>query len=238
MRDFKISVCIATYNGECFIKKQLESIISQLDLYDEIIVSDDGSNDSTLEIIRSFSDRRITIIENNFKNPVYNFENALKHAIGKYIFLADQDDIWLPEKVQTILSLLQSNDLIVCNNRVINEKGELMHNSFFELNHSDTGIIHNIIKNSYIGCCMAFNRKILLKSLPFPSDIPMHDWWIGMIAESCGKPYFHHEPLVLYRRHSSNASTSGGKSNFSLLKKFEFRFILIKNLIKRCLFNG
>lgn len=233
-----ISVCLATYNGEKYIQQQLESIISQLELDDEIIVSDDGSNDSTLEIIRSFHDKRIKILEANFKNPTYNFENALNHAKGKYIFLADQDDIWMPEKLNTMIYYLQTYDLVLSDNKIIDKNGQKLHASFFVLNHSDTGIIHNIFKNSYIGCCMAFNRKILLKSLPFPPNIPMHDWWIGMIAESCGKPYFIHKPLVLYRRHSSNASESGEKSRFGFFKKFQFRYILIKNLIKRCLFNG
>lgn len=233
-----ISVCLATYNGEKYIQKQLESIIPQLELDDEIIVSDDRSNDSTLEIIRSFHDRRITILEANFKNPTYNFENALKHTKGKYIFLADQDDIWMPDKLKTMIHYLKTYDLVLSDNQIIDENDQKLHHSFFTINHSKTGIIHNIFKNSYIGCCMAFNRKILLKSLPFPSDIPMHDWWIGMIAESCSKPYFISEPLVLYRRHSGNASESGGKSHFSLFKKFQFRYILIKNLIKRCLFNG
>lgn len=238
MRDYKISVCIATYNGEKYIQQQLESIISQLELDDEIIISDDGSNDSTLKIIRSFHDRRITLLEANFKNPTYNFENALNHAKEKYVFLADQDDIWMPEKLNTMIYYLQTYDLVLSDNQIIDKNGQKLHDSFFALNHSKAGKFHNIIKNSYIGCCMAFNRNILLKSLPFPADIPMHDWWIGMVAESCGKPCFIPEQLVLYRRHSSNASESAGKSRFSFLKKLRFRYILIKNLIKRCLFNG
>lgn len=234
----KISVCIATYNGEKYIHEQLDSIISQLSINDEIIISDDSSTDNTLKIIQQINDTRITLLkENTFQNPTFNFENALKKATGDIIILSDQDDIWLPEKVQTTLSLLKNNDLVLCNNRVVDENGNKLHDSFFAVNHSTSGIIHNIFKNSYIGCCMAFNRKILLRSLPFPKDIPMHDWWIGMIAESCGKVHFHEEPLVLYRRHSNNASESGGKSSFNFLKKIQFRLILIKNLIKRSIFN-
>lgn len=94
-----ISVCMATYNGEEYIKEQLESILCQLGEMDEIIISDDGSTDNTLNIIESYNDSRIKIHINTGKHGfVYNFENALQKAKGEYIFLSDQDDIWLPEK--------------------------------------------------------------------------------------------------------------------------------------------
>ena len=96
----KISVCIATYNGEKYIIKQLESILPQLREADEIVISDDSSSDRTIALIEQLNDPRIRILKDQkFRNPIYNFENAMLNAKGDFIFLSDQDDIWMPEKV-------------------------------------------------------------------------------------------------------------------------------------------
>lgn len=110
-----ISVCIATHNGAHYIKEQIESILCQLGTNDEIIISDDGSTDNTIDILLAFNDKRIIIY--HYKQPVKskhshiyvckNFENALKHAKGDYIFLADQDDWWMPNKVMKCLEDLK-----------------------------------------------------------------------------------------------------------------------------------
>ena len=103
-----ISVCVATYNGEKFIREQIESILCQLSSDDEIIVSDDGSTDGTIVIINCIGDKRIRIIEGPRKHsPTFNFENALKEAKGDYIFLADQDDVWKTNKVEVCMKWLQ-----------------------------------------------------------------------------------------------------------------------------------
>jgi len=129
-----VSVCIATYNGEKYIKEQLTSILIQLEDTDEIIISDDSSTDQTVEIIKSLDDKRISIFEHQiFKSHVYNFENALKHAKGDYIFLADQDDIWLPGKINKTLSLLQNNDLVLSDAIVVDENENILFESFFVL---------------------------------------------------------------------------------------------------------
>lgn len=237
-RSFIITVCIATYNGERFIDEQLHSILHQITNKDQIIISDDLSSDSTLEIIRNLKDPRITIFSNTTQHgPVNNFENALRHATGDIIFLADQDDIWMPNKVATMLNYLENADIVMSDCQIIDENGTILFPSFFERNGSKLGIMNNLFKNSYIGCCMAFNRKILAKALPFPSDIPMHDWWIGLIGEAYGKSIVCNQQLVAYRRHTKNVSASGEKSPYNLFRKVRFRYIMIKNLIKRCIFN-
>lgn len=176
MKMKKISVCIATYNGEKYLKKQLDSILNQLKKEDEVIISDDTSTDATVEIIKAYNDRRIILIENQkFRSPIYNFENALKHASGDIIFLADQDDIWIDNKVCTVKKYLKSYDLVISDAEIIDTNDETLYRSFYALNNSRKGFIKNIIKNSYLGCCMAFNRKILESALPFPKNVPMHD---------------------------------------------------------------
>lgn len=220
----KISVCIATYNGEKYLQELLSSIIPQLKPSDEIIISDDSSTDNTLQIIKSLNDHRITILENNkFYSPIFNFENALKRASGNYIFLADQDDIWDNKKVEISLSYLKDYNVVISDCNLINENGIEIQPSFFDLNGSKPGFAHNFIKNGYLGCCMAFDRTILQAILPFPLKIAMHDIWIGIISELIGKPIFISEKLISYRRHASNFSPTSGSSSFSIIYKIFYR---------------
>ena len=224
-----ISVCLATFNGEKYIHEQLSSILTQLDLQDEIIISDDSSTDETINIIKSFNDKRIILFENNkFKSPIFNLENALKNAKGDFIFLSDQDDVWAPNKVEITSKYFNKFDMIVSDCFITNNFGEITNNSFFNLYGSKKGLIRNLIKNNYIGCCMAFNRKILNKSLPFPKDIPLHDLWIGFVSELFYKTCFIEEKLVYYRRHEDAFSFTGSKSKYGLSKKISFRLNCIK----------
>ena len=104
----KLSVCMATHNGEKYLHKQLASILNQLGPEDEVVISDDSSTDTTVKIIRDIADPRIRLLENNtFYSPVYNFENAIRHGSGDIIVLADQDDVWLDNKVEVIRQQLK-----------------------------------------------------------------------------------------------------------------------------------
>lgn len=124
-----ISVCIATHNGAHYIKEQIGSILCQLGINDEIIISDDGSTDNTIDILLAFNDKRIKI--HFYKQPVKskhshtyvcrNFENALRYAKGEYIFLADQDDWWMPNKVEKCLEDLIKHTLVVHQAEICNE---------------------------------------------------------------------------------------------------------------------
>ena len=233
-----ISVCMATYNGEKYIKSQIESILSQIPENAELIISDDGSNDRTLEIISSINDDRISVYHSKLKNLIKNFENAISQASGNIIFLTDQDDIWKPNKVERMLEILhQGYDVVTCDCSIFNSKGEIVVPSYFEAISSGPGFMRNIIKrNSYMGCCMAFTAEVKKASLPFPKSIPMHDLWIGLISEVKFKPYFLRESLVLYRQHENNASsTASGVSGNSLLKKLHFRMITLYYLAGRVL---
>lgn len=231
-----ISVCIPTFNGERYIGQQLDSIIVQLKPEDEIIISDDSSTDKTTEIIKAYNDPRIRLLENcKFKSPVFNLENALKLAKGDFVFLADQDDVWDKDKVKIILGYLTKYNIVVTDCVLIDEEGTETHPSFFEKNGSRAGLIHNFIKNSYLGCCLAFDRKILKSVLPFPGKIAMHDIWIGLISELIGKPVFLPEKLVSYRRHSLNFSPTTESSKFSIWYKIGYRLQFIYYAILRYL---
>lgn len=230
-----ISVCMATYNGQSYITEQLMSILNQLGNADEIIISDDSSKDETVDIIRSLEDSRIRIYAGQkFRNPIFNFENAIRHATGDHLFLSDQDDVWLPGKVEKMLLYLKNHDLVVSDCKVVDSKLNVIHDSYFSLINAKPGFIRNFVRTSpYIGCCMAFNRSILNKILPFPKHIPMHDFWIAMVAELKYNVYFLHEPLILYRRHSNTASMTGESSNNPLWKRVMFRARILFALISQ-----
>jgi len=225
-------VCIATYNGEKYIKKQLDSIVKQLDFEDEVIISDDSSTDATVNILKSYEDPRIRIfLDQKFRSPIFNFEHALSLARGEFIFLSDQDDLWLNNKVNMMLAALRESDVVISNCRIIDGNDNVIEDSFFKINGSGRGLLRNLWKNSYLGCCLAVRKGVLKKTLPFPKDIPMHDWWIGIVAEAFFRITIIHEPLMHYRRHGINATPTGEKSHFSYWRRLLFRLKLVKGLI-------
>ena len=233
----EISVCMATFNGEPYITDQLSSIFPQLGTEDEIVISDDNSTDKTVDIIKGFNDRRIRLYINEFRNPIFNFEFALRKCQGDVIFLSDQDDLWNTNKVKIVSGLLKEYDMVVTDCEVVDGNGVTIHDSFFKLRNSGRGLIKNFIRNSYVGCCMAMKRKIVEKALPFPKSISMHDIWIGMIAELYGMTYFCDQKLVKYRRHGGNNTCATEESPYSLYKKMSWRLNLGMSLLAKHLRN-
>lgn len=227
-----ISVCVATYNGEKFIREQIDSILCQLSSDDEIIVSDDGSTDGTIVIINCIGDKRIRIIEGPRKHsPTFNFENALKEAKGDYIFLADQDDVWKTNKVEVCIKWLQKYDCVVSDAEVTDSNLNPLYPSLYAIMQVRQGHIYNTVwKNGYTGCCMAFRRNILEASLPFPKDIPMHDIWIGNVAAYKYNVKFIPDKLILFRRHKETISCNGKGSKYSIWQQMKFRWSIIKNI--------
>lgn len=229
-----ISVCIATYNGEKYIRQQIESIVCQLSPTDEIVISDDGSTDNTLAIVKAIGDKRIRIIEGSRKHsPTLNFECALKAAKGDYIFLADQDDVWKPNKVEVCMKWLQKYYCVVSDAEVTDSSLNTLFPSLYRLLGVIQGKLYNTLwKNGYTGCCMAFRRDVLEASLPFPKNIPMHDIWIGNVAAYKYNVKFISDKLIFFRRHKDTISCNGKGSKFSLWQQLLFRINTIKNLIK------
>lgn len=228
-----ISVAMATYNGEKYIREQLTSIINQLGEDDEVIISDDKSSDNTTSIINEFieKDKRIKLIKGPCLGVIKNFENAISNCKNDYVFLSDQDDIWHDNKIESVLSCFEKTkaDLIL-HNADIMQNGEISNQTFFEKRGVKKGIKNNILKNSYIGCCMAFKADMKKYILPFPENLPMHDQWIGIICEKYGKVEFIDTPLITYRRHDNNAS---GDTHSSVLTMLKWRFNLISAFNKR-----
>jgi glycosyltransferase involved in cell wall biosynthesis len=231
----KISVCIATFNGQLYVKDQIISILHQLKNEDEVIVSDDSSTDKTIEEIKSINDKRIKIFCGPGMGPIPNFENALMRSQGDVVILSDQDDVWLEDKLNTILTGLMTSNLVITDCYVVDANLEIINKSFFLFNNSKSGLLNNLFKNGYLGCCMGMNRCVLEFALPFPKHIPMHDWWLGLSAEILGGTKFINEICLLYRRHGSNFSQTSQKSTTSFLQKIRWRLYLGCMLILRLL---
>ncbi|MFA6740649.1 MAG: glycosyltransferase family 2 protein [Arcobacteraceae bacterium] len=232
----KISVCMATYNGEKYIKEQLDSILSQVSRNDEIIISDDNSTDNTIEILKSYNDKRIKIYLNNKeKGYTKNFENALEKVSGDVIFLCDQDDIWVNDKIEKTLVYLKDYDFIISDNKVVTKDLNTIYESHFNVCNTKKGFFNNLLLPRYVGACMAFKKEVLEKSLPFPENQKLcaHDYWICLIAELYFKVYKLDEALILYRRHSSNASNGGNTSKNTLIHKLKVRIYVFINILLR-----
>ena len=234
-----ISVCMATYNGERYLRQQLESILSQLSPQEaEIVIADDGSTDETLQIIDSLKDSRIRVLPaEKHLGTIYNYERALQAAKGDVLFLADQDDIWLPGKVTVVLDGLKECDLVMHDAYMLCPKDSqedvwLRFGKLSDIRPYRSGVLRNWWKNSFTGCCMAFRRDVLEKALSFPKNLPMHDQWLGIVAERYFRTRWIGEPLTEYRQHSSNA-THIGNSPAGILQKIKWRVDLACAILSR-----
>lgn len=237
-----ISVCIATYNGEKFIEEQILSIMNQLNGDWEIIICDDNSDDDTVKILEKFQNPKIKVYRNSKRlGYTLNFEKAIQLATKKYIFLSDQDDIWTKDKIKVTTQCLRKNDLVISNAKLINQDGKIIHPSYFRLRKSKNGFLRNLIRPGYLGCTLAFNRKVLNFIIPFPKkggkhEIP-HDYWVGLSGLLFFKTKWIEKPLILYRRHENNISNGGlRKSNNTFTTIIRLRYVAIKHLIKRRIF--
>lgn len=208
-KNLKVSVAMTTFNGEKYVEEQIKTILKSLRDGDELIISDDGSTDNTLKIIKSIEDNRIKLINGPKKGLKQNFNNAIKNSTGDIIFLSDQDDIWMENKVEEVLKEFEDEKIILIQHDtvVIDENNNIIYESFAKHRKVKTGIIKNLIKNSYHGCCIAFRKELKKEILPIPENIYLHDEWIGLVAELNGKTKFIDEKLIEYRRHSSNTSS-------------------------------
>ena len=228
----KISVALAAYKGEQYIADQLESILPQLGENDEIIVSDDYPQGLTREAVMNIAnrDKRVKYIEGEGKGVVRNFENALEACTGDVIFLCDQDDVWQPDKVNCVMTeIIKGADLVLHDAAVTDAKLNVTEPSFFAVHGSNADFKHNLIRNTFVGCCMSFTKHVMQDTLPFPKELPMHDWWIALAAIRKGyKTVLLDKPLILWRRHGDNVT--GGKT--TAVQKIKWRLKMISSLAK------
>lgn len=227
-----ISVAMTSYNGEKYIERQISSVLKNLGKNDELVVSDDGSTDRTLDIIHGFYDDRIRIVDGPHQGLVKNFENAVNECKGNYIFLSDQDDYWYEGKVKKVIECFEKNKpiLIEHNARVVDEKETVIYPSFFEYRRVRRGVVKNTIRNTYHGCLMAFDSSIKPFIIPFPNSGCFHDQWIGIIADYIGDVCYLDDILMDYVRHDENMSSF---EHLPLIRQLSDRIKLSMHLLKR-----
>jgi len=206
----KISIAMATYNGAKYIQEQLESFLTQTQLPDELVVTDDGSTDDTIPLLEAFAVKApFTVrIYRNAENLGYarNFERAISKCDGDIIFLSDQDDVWFPDKITLVTSEFEKNpDLLVAINDAIIVDETLIDTGLTKLGQTRALGLRN---TAFItGCCTAFSSRILTIMLPIPlKGSFVHDTWLHALANRLDSRLLLEQPLQCYRRHSSNTS--------------------------------
>jgi glycosyltransferase involved in cell wall biosynthesis len=225
-----ISVCMAAYNGERYITAQLQSILHQLGEEDEVVVVDDASSDGTRERVRELRDKRIRLIEHSQNQGVLRtFEDAIRAANGRILFLSDQDDLWDPRKVVKILEAFRTHPdvtLIATDVSLIDLNGSLISPSCFAGRKFRPGVWANLIRNHFGGCTMAFRSQVIGDILPLPHKYDvLHDVWMGVTNSLSGhRTLYIPEALVLNRRH---ADTATGQKILTLRRRIRVRVHLV-----------
>lgn len=233
--NFSVSVVMATYNGSKYIREQIISILPQLEINDELLISDDGSLDDTIEIINevvTYTKPKCEIrIVNGPKNGVIkNFERLIELASKQIVVFSDQDDIWDEKKIMLIKNAFQKNSnlkVLVHDFETIDSESNITVNN--SIPRFRVGRVKNFLKNTFIGANMAARTDFLkYEALPFPENIPMHDSWIGILAKN-DETEFISEKLTHYRRHELNLTGS----RRSLKSKLLDRLIILKEVAKK-----
>ncbi len=223
-----ISVAIATYNGEKYIRKQIDSILNQTLQPSEIIICDDGSTDSTCDIIENYKKTENISFYTNKTNLGYvkNFEKALSLCSYNLIALADQDDIWREDKLEILSKEIGSNILIFSDMKLIDDNDKIIAESFENYQKiwypesADIRLASIFWENYLTGCSCMIKKELYNECFPFPNEFP-HDYWLAIRAASLNKIKHIDEKLTYYRKHSSN--TIG-----ALKKQTNFREYLLK----------
>ena len=222
MNNHLISIALTTYNGEKYLPQLLDSIYAQSYKNIEVIACDDGSTDNTPQILKEYHQKFGLKYYVNEKNIgfVKNFEKALTLCTGDFIALADQDDIWLENKLERLINEIGENLLIHSDAYIIDSNETILSDSYTKyakklIKMSDP--IEFFFHNSVTGCTSLISKELLNYSLPFPNNCLSHDWWLAIVAIKLNGVKYLNIPLIKYRQHLSN--TFGAKS--SILQDFK-----------------
>lgn len=249
----KIGVVIATYNGEKYISEQINSIIAQTRKPNYIVVSDAGSTDATVGICKNMlsqdSTIEYTVLESNVQLGVAeNFQKGLLHCECDYVFFADQDDVWLPNKISTFIDIMERNDVAFAfsNAEIVDENLNSVNKSLWEsINYSqekayciyekeDYRFVKELIRHNIVtGMCMCARKDLVNKIVPFDSEV-LHDTWIAMNAALKVKTIAIAQKLVLYRQHQGNVigTNTGIGKKLSRSSSYYLRVLNRKKMIK------
>lgn len=238
----KVDVLLATYNGEKYIKEQIESILNQTYKNIQLIISDDCSTDGTREILRQYEQNERIKIFYQEKNLGYikNFEFLLKNVESNLYMLSDQDDVWKQEKIEKSVEKLEKEDLdlVFGDLEVVDVNLNTIYESFDKYMKLDRKISKYIgsyklqyLYNCMTGCTILSKKELLDKILPLPanSKYMVHDYWIGLMVSLNGKIGYMKETLIKYRQHGNNQIGTGKETyKYKKLENVRMLFIDVK----------
>lgn len=217
-----ISVAMAVYNGEAYLKEQLDSVLKQLEPQDEIVVSYDNSRDNTWHLLMEYRAKypQVRVLKNRNPGINGNFNNAIAGCTGDYIFICDQDDRWADNKRSAVLETFEKTgaDMVIHNGVHMDGQGKIISEPFFTLHRIGDGKLKNIMKPRYSGCCTAFTREMAAKIMPMPMKLDAYDHWIGTIGEFMGKIAYDDRILLYHRLHGGNVTPVSTRSLGVILK--------------------
>lgn len=224
--DIQVDVLLATYNGEKYLKCQLDSILNQTHKNIRLLINDDCSTDNTRVILKEYEEKDDRIkVKYNEKNLGYvkNFEDLLKRVENKYFALSDQDDFWKEEKIEKSLNKLleEDADLVFTDLEPVDEKLNTITPSMVRFMQMDKNIKKHqdyklvFLRNCVTGCTILSKKELINKYIPIPTKKPMvHDWWMALIISQIGKITFLDEPTIKYRQHGNNQLGIYGMKNY------------------------
>lgn len=228
MRDIGVAMC--TYNGAQFLRTQLDSILSQKLSPVEIIIVDDGSTDDTKKILVDYAQRysQIQLYFNSQRLGVMkSFEKALTLCSCELIAISDQDDVWLPNKLEVLNSNINDALLIHSDAKLVDKDLNVIsdtYNKVFKSYKFDRSLDY-LMHNNVTGCTTMISRRLLEYALPFPESVVMYDNYLAFLAFHYGRIVYISQPLILYRQHNSNLIGAGVLSYEQFLTANEKRYL-------------
>lgn len=230
----QVDVLLATCQGGCYLNEQLQSILAQTYPNVHVIIRDDLSSDQTMQIIKKWSQaypKQVTVLQSSCRLGIKgNFSELMKQSRAPYVMLSDQDDVWLPQKIQSSLSTLKEMErrygyhlplLVHTNLKVVDQRLNGISPSFWRYTGLDPSLntLNRILpQNIATGCTMIMNRPLVDLATPVPKEAVMHDWWIAIAASCFGHIHHCHEPSILYRQHGNNDTGATPYSIWHYLK--------------------
>jgi glycosyltransferase involved in cell wall biosynthesis len=216
-----ITVLMATCNGEKYVAEQIDSILNQTETRWKLIIQDDYSKDKTALIVNKYAEKypdKIFLMESQIASgsAKANFFSMMKYSSSEYMMTCDQDDVWLPGKIEITLKKMQDMEskfgskkplLVHTDLKVVDENLNITSDSLFSFQNLDSkrDSLNNIlVQNNVTGCTMMVNRALLELINEIPEQAIMHDWWLVLNAAAFGETGFVEEPTVLYRQHTAN----------------------------------
>jgi len=233
-RNTSIVILLATYNGEEFLAQQINSILNQTNTNWKLLIHDDNSTDNTTHIIKQYQKKypdKIHFFDDtaSFNSASANFNFLLKKAYSEYIMFCDQDDIWLPRKIELTFEKIKEMEkkyedsplLVHTDLKIVDSELNPVANSYWKyqnINPHKDAFTQLLVQNTITGCTVMINKNAAELASPVPNNIIMHDWWIGLVVRKFGHISQIDESTILYRQHKNNDTGAKKYSKYFIFK--------------------